>query len=925
METAMFQKKHRFCIYLLILTLGVIPAAAQTRARISRLDSVISRFPAESSEVRDALAEELLGLGPEALLDACRRLLPAGPRSDAKVRFALHAAAVYVTQEGAGEKRKSFARAILKALKDRQNSEVKAFLIRHLEMTGGQESIKPLAGYLDDPSLCGPAAKALLAIKHPGVEKAFIKALKKSKNKTLITLVKSLGELRSTEAVGIILPLAESRDAEIRGAVRTALACIGDPRAAPVLEHSLITASAYERLKAPADYLVFARRLGETGRRDQAVSICRNMIENYSGGSESRVACTALSLLSDLLGDDAFSDLLDAMDSPSRDLRGLSLRLADRIPGREATEKWMGKAKALSPSSQAEVIAMLGRRRDQAALPLVKEALQSPEQVVRLAAIGAASGLGRDRFLDDLIALLLKAGELEAPLLKEVFLTMDGAAVIPKMVDVFSELNPLSKASVVEVLSERRASEHRSLAFELAGFEQESIRRRALAALENLSAASDVPRLIQMLLGNKDSAETVLIQNALVAACVQIPDPSLRAQGVLETMEGVQPEAGIDLIRTLPKIGGSGALEKVTALLDDESSGIRTAAAAALSQWRDGSASPALLMLAAAAENDKLSYLAVQGYVRLIIQSDLIPDEKVEALYKIRPLLSSAGETKMFLSGLGGVKSPKALETIQQYFEVEDQREEVVRDVLRIVMPEPEVEGLRGPEAIAALDRIFGLIENEFRREEVETYMQELLREEGFMPLFNGWDLNGWMGGIEGYVPENEEIVIYPERGSGNLYTEKEYSDFVFRFDFKLTPGANNGLGIRTPPQGDAAYVGMELQILDNAAEKYADLEPYQYHGSIYGIAPAKRGFLRPVGEWNRQEVTVRGSRVTVRLNGVVITDIDITEAAAGGTMDGRDHPGLSRDTGHIGFLGHGSRVEFRNIFIKELRQRGMG
>ena len=155
--------------------------------------------------------------------------------------------------------------------------------------------------------------------------------------------------------------------------------------------------------------------------------------------------------------------------------------------------------------------------------------------------------------------------------------------------------------------------------------------------------------------------------------------------------------------------------------------------------------------------------------------------------------------------------------------------------------------------------------------------------------------------------------------GGGNLYTEKEYSDFIFRFEFQLTPGANNGLGIRAPLEGDAAYVGMELQILDNEAPIYADLKPYQYHGSVYGVIPAKRGFLKPVGEWNYEEVVVKGKNVKVILNGTVIVDGNIEEASKNGTMDHNEHPGLLRDKGHIGFLGHGSVLWFRNIRIKEL------
>ncbi|MCK4772629.1 MAG: DUF1080 domain-containing protein [Candidatus Latescibacteria bacterium] len=195
------------------------------------------------------------------------------------------------------------------------------------------------------------------------------------------------------------------------------------------------------------------------------------------------------------------------------------------------------------------------------------------------------------------------------------------------------------------------------------------------------------------------------------------------------------------------------------------------------------------------------------------------------------------------------------------------------------------------------------------------------LVEEGFESLFNGIDLTGWVGDKAGYVVEDGRIAVDPEmRDGGNLYTEGEYGDFIFRFQFRLTPGANNGLGIRAPLEGDAAYVGMELQILDNGAGMYANLRPYQYHGSIYGVVPARRGFQRPVGEWNTQEVIADGRHITVILNGVVIVDADIEEASTPATMDGRDHPGLEREKGHIGFLGHGSRVEFRNIWIKEIK-----
>lgn len=192
--------------------------------------------------------------------------------------------------------------------------------------------------------------------------------------------------------------------------------------------------------------------------------------------------------------------------------------------------------------------------------------------------------------------------------------------------------------------------------------------------------------------------------------------------------------------------------------------------------------------------------------------------------------------------------------------------------------------------------------------------------ETGFTQLFNGENLEGWIGNKSSYRAENGILVVDPKGGGGgNLFTEKEYGNFILRFEFKLTPGANNGLGIHAPLEGDAAYLGKEIQIIDNEAEKYANLQVYQYHGSVYGVMPAKRGFLKAPGEWNQQEVIVQHPHIKVILNGTTILEGDYLEAAKNGTLDKQAHPGLHRRSGHIGFLGHGDALYFRNISIKEL------
>ena len=221
-------------------------------------------------------------------------------------------------------------------------------------------------------------------------------------------------------------------------------------------------------------------------------------------------------------------------------------------------------------------------------------------------------------------------------------------------------------------------------------------------------------------------------------------------------------------------------------------------------------------------------------------------------------------------------------------------------------------------------------------RELPPTPRYELSAEEaaeGFEVLFDGTSMHKWTGNTTNYVPVDGTIYVTAQYGgSGNLYTKKEYSDFILRFEFQyLQEGVNNGIGIRTPMGVDAAYHGMEIQILDHDAPIYKNLREYQQHGSVYGIIPAKRVKFPPLGTWNVEEIRAVGDRITVTVNGEVILDGNIREACQGHnvapdgsnknpyTVDHRNHPGLFNPTGHIGLLGHGPGLKFRSIRIKEL------
>lgn len=196
-----------------------------------------------------------------------------------------------------------------------------------------------------------------------------------------------------------------------------------------------------------------------------------------------------------------------------------------------------------------------------------------------------------------------------------------------------------------------------------------------------------------------------------------------------------------------------------------------------------------------------------------------------------------------------------------------------------------------------------------------------LFAADGFQPLFDGKSLNGWTivdKKAAGFIVEDGSIVC-PADGGQKLMTEKEYANFVLRVDFKLEADSNNGIGIRSPLEGRTSMVGMEIQILDQSGPKYKPmkLRPEQYHGSLYDVWPARTGFLKKPGEWNTQEIKADGRRITIHLNGALILDVDLDTIREPEVL--KKHPGLARRSGHIGLLGHGTRVEFRNIAIREL------
>lgn len=201
---------------------------------------------------------------------------------------------------------------------------------------------------------------------------------------------------------------------------------------------------------------------------------------------------------------------------------------------------------------------------------------------------------------------------------------------------------------------------------------------------------------------------------------------------------------------------------------------------------------------------------------------------------------------------------------------------------------------------------------------EANKILAEKGRTSDFKSYFNGKDFTGWDGPVDNYEVVDGAIVCKPNKG-GTIFTKEAFSDFVARVEFKVPSAGNNGLAIRYPGTGDTAYVGMcELQVLaENYEAVKGKLDPRQLHGSVYGMIPAAQGYQRPLGEWNFEEVTVKGSTIKVELNGNVILNGDVAKITE--FLANKEHPGKDRTSGSFGLAGHNDPVAFRNIAIKKL------
>jgi HEAT repeat protein len=918
-------KRPSIAVLVLAVSCGALlaadrPPAADLKSRVSAL---LERFPAETPAKKEALCAEVLTLGPGAVGEVCARVLPPGKGDDSGARFAVNGLAVHVMRPGAEAERVLFVRALLDSLARAQDKNVAAFFLSQVQLAGKQESVRPLEKYLLDETLAGPAAAALLAIGGPSSTQAILKALDKAPRNARLALVQSLGVARGREAVKKILPFADSADEGLRQAALFALANIGDPAAGPVLSRSRVAAPYRERAGAPSLYLLYARRLVESGRKAEGLEAARAVLESYRQPGESQHASAALALVVSTVGAPALPDLLAAAGSPDRALRGSALALAESIPGTEATLRWVEKAGTSPPDVRADVVAMLGQRGDAAALPFVRESLRCADEVVRLAAIPAATRLGGPSVLPDLLPLFATAGAAETAALKAALLGYPAPLVVPEAVRLLDSTPLPAKAALVEVLGEKGARDEIERVYRLAEDADPVLREAALRALAGLAGDGDLPRLVSMLEKATESDTVVRLREAIAATVLRNPDPERRADGLLALLKSTTSAGKIEILKVLPRIGGAGPLRAVveeTASADPE---VQSAAVGALSRWPDYAAAEELLRLASTTKSRDQLRTALQGYARLVSRSTLPTAKKIAAFEQALALPGDDADKNGVLAGIAAVREPESLRLLARCLDRPGLRDAAAAALLDLASRQsPEEPWLSGHEAYSALRRVEASLTEPAAKARAGQVILERLRQGGFVPIFDGRSLEGWKGLVadppaRAKMPaadlaraqaEADErmrahwtvvdgVLAFDGKGE-SLCTTSDYADFELLADWKIEKGGDSGIYLRGSPQ---------VQIWD------ADLDPVGSGGLFNnkkGPSQPSEKADNPVGEWNAFRILMIADRVTVYLNDERVVDDTVLE-----NYWARDEP--IYPSGQIELQAHGNPLWFRNLFIR--------
>lgn len=1126
-----------------VMTFAQYPANRTAKTIVA---DVLAQMPAQQTEQYYTQVKDLASTGEEGVLLLVKMMNPLGKGANSQVEFALSGLSHYVSAEGMGDKRQVVSGAYIKALDMVSDREIKAFIIRQLELIGKDEAVAKLATYLTDESLCGSAAAALSAINTPSSQKALLNALSASAdNKASESIILALAKLKVTDAENSLRRLLDTNDTDKKKAVLYALSQIGSKASLPDLALAAEKDN-YTMGKSGANeaYIALIKRVLTQGDKKEAEKAAADLMKKAEKAGQIQTRAAALQILMEAKPANALQQLQSVLKDDNRNYRYAALTYASDYADSKMYAELIKSLKKAKPDAQLDILNWLGQecesqtRRNEIKPLIIEPAigfLTAGGTDMKKSAANILAKTADGKAIAALAYLLNDADPKTVAIAKDALSVTNGdiaSAVIPVIVGA----NAAGKVAGLQLLAERKSSANIATVLEQINSTSPDVQTAAYTALKDVVSAENLNQFYALL--EAASSENIPFVQQAIASAFQSYPKEKQYDVIMARMGQVGSDKQYLYYPVLSKTGDEKALSFIVDRFNKESGVAKDATFQALSDSKDTGAAAELLAICKNRADILYFDRAINRYIQLVANPKLTGENRRLLLTNALEIARTDAQKNSILSQLGNTGSYLALLCAGQYLDSKPLQQAAANAVMKIALGNKNYTGKTVEELLNKVIDVLSNADADYQKQAIRKHLNEMPKEEGFVSIFNGKDLDGWKGIVENpiarakmkpavlakkqqaadkvaaehwkaengilvfdgkggdnlctvkqygdfemyvdwnldpagpeadagiylrgvpqvqiwdvsrvnvgaqvgsgglynneknlkdpltladnklgewntfyikmvgdrvtvklngvlvvdnvilenywdrsqpispieqielqahgskvyyrniYVKELERakpfelsadekkegfkilfdgtnmhqwtgnttdyqlqdgcIALDPKGGhGGNLYTKDEFANFIYRFEFQLTPAANNGVGIRTPMGVDAAYDGMEIQILDHDNPVYKDITPLQVHGSVYGIIGAKRAKFKPMGEWNEEEIIANGNHIKVTLNGEVILDGDIKEATKNGTADGHQHPGLFNPKGHIGFLGHGSPVKFRNIRIKELK-----
>ncbi len=934
MENLMNMKINKILIIIaFILTPMLISAQVideRQREANTVVADVLNQLPANNNYELFRYMDELCRTGENGIMSIAMMLSPVEQASNANIEYALDGLSHFVNTGRGYKYQQMVANAMLSAIEKHDDVDIKAFLISLFKNLGKVEQLDMLAPYLYDENLSEITLQTVLAIPEsdPFVERLVIE---QKLDKKMLANAAASKQLESTE--DILISWLNNADTETCSAIYYALSQLGSAKSLTILSKN---AKSLKYRNDPTDVTACYVDLVNKLAIEKDTANVAEEIDRLLKVKRSNIKIAGLNASVSLYGRNACPTLIKYVKNKDAQVREVALSLLKPYYSNALLEELVKVAK--NDAVKADIIMWMSNFNAKSQMEFIQKQTKTKNKDLAEAVIVTLCNIGDE---NDIMALFPLATE-------------NNREVMVKNLAAYKNMpcNLLSKCiqegndeqiiTALKVMDYRRLYPMYNDVFKKCVNKEVSdeVRAAAYKALKNVVRINEISFLQAQLVLAKD----IYLKDVQDAMIALFSNKNSFTPDVLNSfIDNYKNQTPSIQARYYPVLASNEKLISLNIVLDAYNDGINEKEAFnALTTMEHKSMIDVMFDIA---KNDELNKdKALQRYVYLVNKYEDSEVVKITSFRKALELNPNDDVKNMIIKAIETTNSYQGIMLAAEFLNDEATQQTAANVVLNIAYKNPEYNGKEIIELLNRIKEIFDDTDALYKKTQIDEHLTKIAevpaftlsedeKNEGFEILFDGTNLDKWVGDKTNYIVKNGNIYVTADYGDdGNLYTEKEYSDFIYRFEFcYLRSGVNNGVGIRTPMNVDAAYEGMEIQILDHDAPIYKGLREYQVHGSVYGIVPAERIVFPELGTWNTEEIMVKGDHIKVTVNGQLILDADIRKACNGHnvapdgsdnnpyTVDKHNHPGLFNKKGFISFCGHGEGLLIRNVRIKEL------